>query len=256
MDNQISRYIKLSDLVNMYIDESKQTTKEFRRLWALAFRGLTDIGLDVSWLPKQTMLDVNPNLTVDLPDDYIDWVRVGVLNAQGELATLRVNEQLTTYKDTNPNRLADIQSNLGADINYLQFPYWYGYWDEIGYEHYFGAGSALVQEGECRVDALNNVILLDTQFQYGQIMLEYISSPLMDDDYAIDFKAQEALIAFIRWKDIQSLPSTRLVNISEKTLRQREYQMQKKLARKRIKPFRLMVAEQYYREGQRLAVKG
>ena len=41
---------------------------------------------------------------------------------------------------------------------------------------------------------------------------------MLDDDYTIDFQCQEALIAWLRWKDIQSLPSTRLVNISEKTM--------------------------------------
>jgi hypothetical protein len=79
---------------------------------------------------------------------------------------------------------------------------------------------------------------------------------MMDDDYATELQCQEALISWLRWKDIQSLPSNRMVNISEKTMRQREYYLQKKLARKRIKPFRIQVAEQYFREAQRLAVKG
>ena len=255
-ENQISRYVKLSALVNMYIDESRQTSKDFRRLWSLAFRGLTDLGLDVTWQPKQALINVNANLTVTIPDDYLDWVKIGMFNSSGELATLKVNEQLTTYKDTSPTRLADTASQIGQDIESLQFPYWYGYWADTGYEHYFGAGSSLIQAGECKVDAQNNVILLDRNFQYPQIVLEYISSPLMDDDYTLDFKAQEAMIAWLRWKDIQSLPSTRLVNISEKTMRQREYNMQKKLARKRIKPFRLQVAEQYFREGEKLGIKG
>jgi hypothetical protein len=258
MDNQISRYVKLSELVNMYIDESMQTSKEFRRLWALAFRGLTDLGLDVTWNPREVLLNVNNNLTVTLPDDYIDYVRVGMINASGEIATLSVNEQLTTYADTDPNRVTKTASQLGVDlpINFLQYPYGDGYTGDSGYEHFFGAGSGLIQPGQCKVDSENKVIVLDPNFAFGQIVLQYLSSPIMDDDYAMDFKAQEALIAWLRWKDIQSLPSTRLVNISEKTLRQREYNAQKKLARKRIKPFRLATAEQYFREGQRLSVKG
>jgi hypothetical protein len=258
MDAQdyIKQSVKLSDCVNMYIDESKQSSKEFRRLWALAFRGLTDIGLDVSWTPKQTLIDVNANLTATLPVDYINWVRVGVFNSFGELATLRVNEQLTTYKDNNANRIDDIKSQIGTDSNYLQYPYWLGGWDDTGYEHGFGAGSGLVQVGECKIDTQNNVIILDTNFSQSQVVLEYISSPMMDDDYATELQCQEALISWLRWKDIQSLPSNRMVNISEKTMRQREYYLQKKLARKRIKPFRIQVAEQYFREAQRLAVKG
>lgn len=254
--NYIKQNVKLSDCVNMYIDESKQTSKEFRRLWALAFRGLTDIGLDVSWSPKQTLIDVNSNLTATLPIDYINWVRVGVFNAFGELATLRVNEQLSTYKDNNPNRLDDIQSDTNIGQNYLQYPYWIGGWDDSGYEHGFGAGSGLVQAGECRVDSAAGVILLAPDSSITQVVLEYVSSPMMDDDYATELQCQEALIAWLRWKDIQSMPSSRMVNISEKTMRQKEYYTQKKLARKRIKPFRVQVAEQYFREAQRLAVKG
>jgi hypothetical protein len=240
----------------MYIDESRQTTKEFRRLWALAFRGLTDIGLDVSWSPKQVVIEVNDNKTVNIPDDYLDWVRIGVFNSDGELATLRVNEQLTTYKGNNSKRLVDIKSQLGDDIGNDQYPYWYGYWGDQDYEHYFGVGSMLIQAGECKVDAANSIILLNPTFNYTTITLEYISSPVMDDDYAIDFKAQEALIAWLAWKDVVSLPSTRLVNMQEKTMRQRNYQQQKALARKRIKPFRLATGEQYYREGQTMGIKG
>lgn len=255
-NNQIERMVKLSDCVNMYIDESRQSSKDFRRLWVLAFRGLTDIGLDVSWTPKTTLINVNANLTANVPIDFIDWVRVGVFNSFGEIATLRVNEELTTYKDNNPNRISDIQSQVGQDANYLQYPYWWGGWDDNGYEHYFGAGSSLIQAGECKFDKNNNIIILDPYFAYTQIVLQYIASPIMDDDYAIDLKCQEALIAFIRWKEIQSLPSNRMVNISEKQLRQKEYYSQKKLARKRIKPFRMQISEQYSREAERLAVKG
>lgn len=255
-NNIVERDIKLSACVNMYIDESRQTSKEFRRLWALAFRGLTDIGLDVSWAPKTTLINVNANLTADTPIDFLDWIRVGVFNSFGEIATLRVNEELTTYKDNNPNRIGDIQSQIGQDANYLQYPYWWGGWDDNGYEQYFGSGSQLIQAGECKFDRSNNIIILDPYFAYTQIVLQYMSMPIMDDDYTIDFKCQEALIAWLRWKDVQSLPSSRMVNISEKQLRQKEYYSQKKLARKRVKPFRLQVSEQYSREAQRLAVKG
>jgi hypothetical protein len=256
IENQIERDVKLSDCVMMYIDESKQTTREFRRLWALAFRGLTDIGLDVSWTPKTTLINVNANLTANVPTDFIDWVKIGVFNSLGEVATLRVNEQLTTYRDNVSTRLTDIQSEVGEDANYLQYPYWLGGWDDNGYEHYFGAGSSLVQAGECRFDKANGLIVLDPHFAYTQVVLEYISSPIMDDDYSVDLKCQEALIAWLRFKDIQSLPSNRMVNISEKQFRQREYFLQKKLARKRVKPFRTQVSEQYSRESQRLAIKG
>lgn len=255
-ENQIKKLVKLSSCVNMYIDESRQTSREFRRLWALAFRGLTDIGLDVSWNAKTTVLSVNDNLTATLPVDYIDWVKIGVFNDFGEIATLRVNDQLSNYNDLLESRTSDIGSQMGNDNTYLQYPYWWGGWDDNGYEHYFGSGSSLMQVGECKVDNVNGLILFDKYFQPTQVVIEYVCSPMMDDDYAIDLKAQEALIAWLRWKDIQSLPSNRMVNISEKQMREREYYTQKKLARKRIKPFRVQIAEQFFREAQRLAVKG
>lgn len=256
IENQIERDVKLSDCVFMYIDESKQTSKEFRRLWALAFRGLTDIGLDVSWVPKTTLININANLTANVPTDFIDWVRIGVFNSSGEVATLKVNEQLTTYRDNVSSRISDISAQVSTVESYNQFPYGLGGWDDSGYEHFFGAGSGLIQAGECMFDKTNNLIVLDPHFEYSQVVLQYISSPMMDDDYTVDLKCQEALIAWLRFKDIQSLPSNRMVNISEKQFRQREYFLQKKLARKRVKPFRLQVSEQYSRESQRLSVKG
>jgi hypothetical protein len=255
MSNKIERNIKLSDAVNMYIDEARLTTKDFRRLWAMAFRGLQEIGMDVSWSPKVTVLPVNLNLTADLPDDYLEWIRVGLFNASGEIATLKVNEQLTKYRDTTPTRLSDTTTQLGDNMTVPNYPYWFGYWDQ-DYEHYFGAGSGLIQAGECRLDSANRVVVFDPQFSYSSVVFEYVSSPMMDDDYTIDFRCQEALISYLRWKDIQSLPATKLVNISEKTMREREYYSQKKLARKRLKPFRLQVAEQYIREAATYGVKG
>ena len=195
MNNQIEKYIKLSDAVNMYIDEARLTTKDFRRLWAMAFRGLQEIGLDVSWSPKITVLPVNSNLTCDLPDDYLEYVRVGLFNQSGEVSTLKVNESLTRYRDTLSTRLSDTASQTGAGMTVPNYPYWFGYWDE-DYEHYFGVGSGLVQAGECRLDSQNRVIIFDPQFGYGSVVLEYICSPVMDDDYTIDFRCQEALISF------------------------------------------------------------
>ena len=246
------KYIPLKEVIHEYIDEARLTQGEYLRLWQIAFRGCEQLLLDVCAQYKTIRIKLNDNKTADIPKDYLKWVKVGVMNGYGEIATLTVNNKLTAYKDLNPNRLTDIASDTGDIGDIVSNPYYYNFYNDGNYEQLFGVPSGLMTAGECNVDEDNGVIVLDPNFGYDYVMLMYSYAPEKDDDYTIPFECREALIAWLYYRDNRG---RRSVSEGQVKSMERDWINAKKLARKRIKPFRLQEAEQVIREGAKLVVK-
>lgn len=201
MATDIEQYVPLKRIVSYMIDETIESIGSFDRAWVLAFRGLVDMLFDVTAEPLTVRLPLLGNKTVPFPSDYLAWVKIGVLNENGEVSTLKINNALTTFKDTNPNRLQQINGDINdAAPLLLGSPFYLNYYYNNTYQPLFGVGGGLIQYGECRVDDENNIIVLPPDFRFDSIILEYFSSPEKNGDYAVPIVAQEAIIAFIKWK--------------------------------------------------------
>lgn len=201
MSTDIKKYVPLKTIVSYTLDENDQSDGSFDKYWILAFRALVDLLFDVTAEPITVRLPVNGNQTVDMPGDCISWVKIGILNDHGEVSTLRINNALTTFKDSNPNRLAQIDGDINEGLPLLiNSPFYVNYFYDGMYQPLFGVGGGLIQFGSCRVDENNRVIILDSDFKYTSIIFEYISSPEKNGDYTVPLGAQEAIIAFIKWK--------------------------------------------------------
>lgn len=194
-------YTPLKTIVSYTLDEMDKSMGDFDKAWIFSFRALVDLGYNISFEPKTIRIPVNPNKTVTLPPDYLGWTKVGVLNSNGEVSTLKVNNALTTYKDNNPNRISELTSDIQNTVPMiLGFPFFFNYFDNGLYYNLYGVGGGLIQYGECRIDERNAVIILNTDFRFDSVILEYLSSPQKDGDYQIETTLQEAVIAFIKWK--------------------------------------------------------
>lgn len=201
MSFEAGKYIPLKTIVSYFLSQYDKSMGDFKKAWVIAFRALIDLGFNFSFEPKTLRLPVDGNKTVKLPPDYLSWTKIGVLNNVGEVSTLRVNNALTTYSDTNPNRLSKLTPDVqNAVPMILGFPFFFNYYDNGLYYNLFGVGGGLIQYGSCRVDEKNKVIILEPDFLYSSIILEYLSSPQKDGDYAIQIELQEAVIAFIAWQ--------------------------------------------------------
>lgn len=201
MSTDIEQYVPLKRIVSYMIDETNESIGSFDRAWVLAFRGLVDMLFDVTAESLTVRLPLLGNKTVPFPSDYLAWVKIGVLNENGEVSTLKINNALTTFKDTNPNRLQQINGDINdAAPLLLGSPFYLNYYYNNTYQPLFGVGGGLIQYGECRVDDENNIIVLPPDFRFDSIILEYFSSPEKNGDYTVPIVAQEAIIAFIKWK--------------------------------------------------------
>lgn len=252
---ETAQFVLVEDVVKQYIDQARLTMAEFRRLYSLAFRGLELLGMDIFFRPKTVKLKVNPNMTVDLPEDYIKYTKIGVLNAKGEVATLERNTNLTSYRINEADRASvnvDRASDTSriSDLVYLNF-----YYEGTGIVNLYGVGSTLQQLGHFDIDEDQGLIYLDNEFTYDYIILEYISSPQEDATFKIPIQVRECLIAYLAWKDIEYMPTSRKVNPTEKRMRRQEYYNERRLAKDRMMPFIKWEANSIIRMNEKSAVK-
>lgn len=237
-----AKYEPLKSVIAMFLDQYQKSSGDEDRYWVIGFRGLSIMHYNISAEPKTVRLPIEANQTVSFPADYVSWVKIGLLNNNGEVSTIKVNNALTTFRDNNPNRLSLLTPDLNDGwVGNVNAPY-FNYFNNGVYQTFFGVGQAgLIQFGQCRIDEKNNIIILDPTFPYSSIILEYISSPERDTDYQVDVRLREALISFIAWK----------ANLDS---RQNFYAALLE-ARRIIKPIKMQSFNEVIRENQRMTIK-
>lgn len=255
MAKDTAQWVGLAEIIYQYIDQAKLTSAEFRRLWTIGVRGVEEVGMDVHSNTKSVKLLVNSNKTVNLPSDYIGLSKVGVFNQYGEVATLRRNPALTSYKITQSDRTTSNTDGISATSSRLQDMAYVNYYDGARYVNIFGAGSLLNSAGEYDISEDEGIIYLDNEYDHDYVVLEYFSSPADDVDYKIPFQVKEAVLAYVAWKDIEMLPNGRRVTMGDKQLRRKEFYNQKRLAKLRSNQVTPWDANEIIRMGQKLVAK-
>lgn len=202
MASELNKYVPLKTIVSYCLDECNLSIGEFDKVWVLALRGLTDLHQDISAEPTTIRIPVSGNKTCPFPNNYLSWTKIGILNSAGEISTLKINTGLSTYRDANPNRLEQLTPDINDSVQGMLFaPYYFNYYFNGTYSNLFGVGGGLIQYGECVVDEVNEVVVLNPHFRYDAIMFEYIATPAdTNGEYTTPLALQEAVIAFVKWK--------------------------------------------------------
>lgn len=255
MAYQSQQYITLDSVINNYLDQSEQGVHKYYKIWQLAFRGLEQLGLDFFYTVKSVKLPVNLNKTVNLPSDYVNYTKIGVLNARGEIAALTYNNNLTTYADLLPDRQAKTEDNSLFGFYNWQSPIFYNYWDGVGYAALYGLPSGGQKVGTFKIDNANNLVVLNEHYGYDYLMVEYISSPQEGEDVLLPVQFREALIAYVAWQDIAFMPTTRKGSLGDKEQRKRNFYNERRLANARYKPLYLAEAYEWNLTNQRMTSK-
>jgi hypothetical protein len=201
MSSDLQEMMTLKELVGFAMDECKVSEAEFDPFWLLAFRALVDLMFDVTAQPQTFRVPMNGNKTANFPSGCISWTKIGILNDKGEVSTIQINNALTTFKDTNPNRLTQLTPDINDALPViLNAPFYVNYYYDGIYQPLFGIGGGLIQYGSCRVDEENRVVILDEDFKYDHIIFECIVSPEKNGDYRVPTACLEAVVSFIKWK--------------------------------------------------------
>lgn len=256
--SQHHSFIPLESIINDYLNESEQSNHKYVKLFHIAFRGFEELGLDFFYRIQSVKLPVNANLTVNLPTDYLNWTKVGILNTVGEIIPLYYNEKLTTYADLSADRISKVND---PNSLYLEWGWnnntWCNYWNGFDYVNVFGVPSGEPFVGSFKVDAANGVILLSEGFNRNYLMLEYLSSPNAEEgrDYYLPLQFREALIAWLWWKDGNAKSIRSHMELGSRRDWRHEFYNERRNAIARWKPLRQQQIYQTSQEMTRLAVK-
>ena len=254
--SQTRNYITIDSVINDYIDESEQSVHKYANLYNIAVRGMEKLGLDFFYKIRTVKIPIDTtNYTAQLPNDYISYTKIGVLNSVGEIIPLKFNNKMTYYADQQPDRLALTQDNTLATWYQSDMPLWFNYWDGYGFQNIYGLPSGSPFVGSFNIDDSNGVVLLNQYFNYSYLMIEYLSSGNPDEPFRIPIQFREALLSFLAWRDIASMPSTRKGNLGDKRDRKQEFYNQRRIANAQFKPLYLMQAYEQNLDTQRMTVK-
>jgi hypothetical protein len=254
--SQTRNYITIDSVINDYIDESEQSVHKYAKLYNIAVRGMEKLGLDFFYKIRTVKIPIDTtNYTAQLPNDYISYTKIGVLNSVGEIIPLKFNNKMTYYADQQPDRLALTQDNTLATWYQSDLPLWFNYWDGYGFQNIYGLPSGSPFVGSFNIDDANGVVLLNQYFYYSYLMIEYLSSGNPDEPFRIPIQFREALLSFLAWRDIASMPSTRKGNLGDKRDRKQEFYNQRRIANAQFKPLYLMQAYEQNLDTQRMTVK-
>jgi hypothetical protein len=254
--SQTRNYITIDSVINDYIDESEQSVHKYAKLYNIAVRGMEKLGLDFFYKIRTVKIPIDTtNYTAELPNDYISYTKIGVLNSVGEIIPLKFNNKMTYYADQQPDRLALTQDDTLATWYQSDLPLWYNYWDGYGFNNIYGLPSGSPFVGSFNIDDSNGVVLLNEYFYYSYLMIEYLSSGNPDEPFRIPIQFREALLSFLAWRDIASMPSTRKGNLGDKRDRKQEFYNQRRIANAQFKPLYLMQAYEWNLDNQRMTVK-
>ena len=250
-----ARWVTLEEVVKEYVSQAELNMAHYRRLWNIAFRGLEDMSFNIYQTPKTAKLPVMSNKTVRLPGDYVSYAKIGVLNSEGEVATLSKNPNMTFYGQELSNRTT-INTDAPVDPTNIRDFVYLNYDNNGELFNLQGLGSFMMSAGQFNVNEDDGIIILDNNFPYEYIILEYVSSPREDEEYKVPIIVKEALISWIAWKDHEYKPMGRRYQEMGKEQRRVNYVREKKKAKLRINPVRLWEANDIIRAGEVLAVKG
>jgi hypothetical protein len=239
----------------------------------IALRGIREFGFDVTNRVRSIKRSIDStNNTIQLPDDFVGIVKLGVVDSDGILRVFGENKNIAAARildgsvttDSEEGPLA-IDNNLindrkdsksattgttggGDDFDYYVFE---NYLFQGGIGRLYGLGGGRLP-GEYRVNLDQNRIEIDTTDSYTEVVLEYMADEARSTNPVIHVYAEEALRSYMYYK-LCERKST--VPANEKARARSEYYNERRKARARMDNFSKEEALKTIRKNYKLAPK-
>jgi hypothetical protein len=224
------QYVTLADVVNnfelMYVGDDKLINNINRDIVLFhAKRGLQEANFDILKEIKGIELDLGENLTLILPEDFVNYVRVSWVDRAGNFHPMIMNDDTKIaqayLQDNDYNILFDESGNVlkAAENSYDQtnLPAQYRQYrvDNDGFDYSelrtsgrYGLNTAKANSnGWFTVDKSTGVMKFDSSVGTRTIVLEYISDGLESSDptkVRVHKFAEETLYTYIEWMILNS----------------------------------------------------
>ena len=271
-------YVPLSQIISDFkitrdIDDFAANASD-AALRNFALRGIRELGFDVVSRVKSLKLTCDKtNNTVAIPDDYVDMIKLGVVDSDGILKIFGENKHInfsrkisagTSTSDSEEGPLPiegnlvlnreDSKSSTTEDINSSEdYDYYvfenYMYNGTLGRLYGIGGGH---KHGQYRINLDQNRIEIDTDGSYSDVVMEYIADEARSTNPVIHVYAEEALRAYIHYK-LCERKST--VPANEKARARSEYYNERRKANRRLSNFSKDEAMRITRKNFKLAPK-
>jgi hypothetical protein len=268
-------YITLRQIINDYIvtmdGDDYASNASDAAIRNIALRGIREFGFDVTSRVKSIKRSVQSNNTITLPDDYIDIVKLGVVDSNGTIRVFNQNKNINYSQridqDTSGDLVNDPQTTVGdtvltsdsdqgplnlennsilnrdddkgatqsstADSGDLDYYIFENYLFQGGLGRLYGAGGAYAP-GEYRINLDQNRIELDTGSSTTEVVLEYVSDEARSTNPVIHVYAEEALRCYLYYK-LCERKST--IPANEKARARAEYYNERRKAKARLSNF-------------------
>tara|TARA_R110000751_G_scaffold275831_1_gene376757 strand:+ start:55 stop:753 length:699 start_codon:yes stop_codon:yes gene_type:complete len=213
------------------------------------------------------------NNTVELPDDYVDWSKVGVIGSDGLVYVLGENKNLNyseSYADSAGAAVANAAAAVDSDGD--------GVYDRVDSksgtaalnnasaltstvfrDYYYGTQNALYgagggrYRGEFRVNLDQNRIELGSNSNFSEVVIEYVADEGRAKNPSVHVYAEEALRAYMYYRIVERRSS---VPASEKARARTEYYNEYRKANSRMKSFTKEEALKTIRKNYKQSPKG
>jgi|21_taG_2_1085346.scaffolds.fasta_scaffold01376_4 hypothetical protein len=268
-------YITLRQIINDYIvtmdGDDYASNASDAAIRNIALRGIREFGFDVTSRIKSIKRSVQSNNTITLPDDYIDIVKLGIVDSDGTIRVFNQNKNINYSQridqDTSGDLVNDPQTTIGdtiltsdsdqgplnlennsilnrdddkgatqsstADSGDLDYYIFENYLFQGGLGRLYGAGGAYAP-GEYRINLDQNRIELDTGSSTTEVVLEYVSDEARSTNPVIHVYAEEALRCYLYYK-LCERKST--IPANEKARARAEYYNERRKAKARLSNF-------------------
>lgn len=259
--NQIVNDFILTSSGDDYVaDASNTVVRNF------ALRGVRELGFDMLKRIKSLKLSIDKTLnTVELPDDYVDYTKIGILGSDGLVHVLGENKNLNS---SNKYKLDALGNPIDSDgdgvydrVTAREIPEEIQQLDNYTFRNFiyqntegriYGVGGGQY-EGEFRINLEENRIELGTGIDSADIIIEYVADEARSSNPSIHVYAESALRAFVYYKLIERKSS---VPANEKMRARAEYYNERRLANARLKSFSKEEAFKTIRKNYQQAPKG
>ena len=236
-----------------------------------ALRGIREIGFDLGKKIKSLKLDVQSNDTVTLPDDFVDLLKVGIVDADGIIRVFGNNKNINYSRrlqvaadtaalapdDTSSggDSLTDVFSAgpMNIDANEIgdrtdsktatsgsggssadAGSYVFdNYTTQGGPGRLYGVGGGHLA-GEYRLNLDQNRIEIEANSGYSEVVMEYVADEARSTDPEVHVYAEEALRTYMYYKIIERKST---VPANEKARARSEYYNERRKANARLSNF-------------------
>lgn len=226
---------KLSDIVNEFLFSESLGESDYIKAYTIAKRGLSTLQKEVLINTKTKIVDVNSDNTVDFPKEAYKVTRVGVLGSNGEVKALTVNSNIGTVNQELCNKCRCSRMSCECENGFgratMSSSLGIGSWNNIGEYNIRG-----------------RKIYLSPNSSYCEVVVEYPAVHEQDGDICVDPLAEEALLAYLRWKMYQG---KRNIGTYEKRDMLNEY----KSERRKLKLMKHSHSRQELQQGARQTTK-